>query len=241
MRATRVFKHAADVFLVVATLACSQVPTALAQNTQTVETHIGKLGFELGVPTKATVQKLYDDMDFQRAIQCYLWGIPIVGMEEFKQAEQENAGARSGDIVIYDDYRSKGVILTANATTPYISSVINLAEHGPVVIDYPAGATAGLVDDWWDRPITDMGMPGPDKGQGAKFLFVGPGQEPPQAEGYRVFHSRTLSAWFAYRILDTDPDKAKVLLAGVRESTPTASAIIHPSTACSSSSRRANC
>jgi hypothetical protein len=59
------------------------------------------------VPTKATVEKLYDDMDFERAIQCYLWGIPIVGMEEFKQAGQENAGAKSGDIVVFDDYRSK--------------------------------------------------------------------------------------------------------------------------------------
>jgi hypothetical protein len=49
------------------------------------------------------------------------------------------------------------VILTANVTTPYISSFINLAERGPVVIDYPAGATAGLVDDWWDRAWTPAG------------------------------------------------------------------------------------
>jgi hypothetical protein len=85
-----------------------------------------------------------------------------------------------------------------------------------VVIDYPAGATAGLVDDWWDRPIADLGLPGPDKGQGAKFLLVGTGQEVPKSDGYRVLHSRTLSALLGYRILDTDPEKAKALLAGVR-------------------------
>jgi hypothetical protein len=32
-----------------------------------VDTRIGKLAFELGVPTEKTVAKLYDEMDFQRA------------------------------------------------------------------------------------------------------------------------------------------------------------------------------
>jgi hypothetical protein len=195
-------------------LSCLTV--ARAQNPETVNTRIGKLELEHGVPTKATVDKLYDEMDFERAVQCYLWGIPMVALEELKQAEQQNAGAKSGDIVVYDDYRSKSVILTANATTTYIGSFINLAESGPVVIEYPAGATAGLVDDWWDRPVTDLGIPGPDRGQGAKFLFVGPGQEAPQAEGYRVLHSRTLSMWFGFRVLETDPEKAKALRSGVR-------------------------
>jgi hypothetical protein len=44
---------------------------------QTVETPIGKLDFELGVPTQETVTKLYDTMDFQRACQLYLWALPI--------------------------------------------------------------------------------------------------------------------------------------------------------------------
>ena len=147
------------VLLTIVILLVLSSPASAQESRQTVDTRIGKLDFELGVPTKATVEKLYDNVDFERAVQCYLWGIPIVGMEQFKQAEQHNAGAKSGDIVVYDDYRSKSTILTANATTPYISSVINLAESGPVVIDYPAGATAGGLIDWWDRPITDLGLP----------------------------------------------------------------------------------
>jgi len=47
--------------------------------------------------------------------------------------------------------------------------------------------------DWWDRPIADVGIPGPDQGQGARFLLVGPGQEAPQVDGYRVLRSRTLN------------------------------------------------
>jgi hypothetical protein len=100
--------------------------------------------------------------------------------------------------------------------TPYIVGIIDLAENGPVVIDYPAGATAGALIDWWDRPITDVCIPGPDQGQGAKFLIVGPGQDPPNAEGYRVFRSRTFNTCFFYRVLETDPAKAKALRTAVR-------------------------
>jgi hypothetical protein len=39
---------------------------------QTIDTRIGKLDFELGVPTQRTATKLFDEMDFQRAVQCYL-------------------------------------------------------------------------------------------------------------------------------------------------------------------------
>lgn len=197
-------------------LTTKRTPVSAQEAEQSVETKIGTLQFQHGVPTKTSVEELYDEMDFQRAVQCYLWAIPMVALEEFKQAEHQNAGSKSGDIVVYDDYRSKSVILTANATTPYITSFINLAESGPVVIDYPAGPTAGLVDDWWDRPVTDLGLPGPDKGQGTKFLFVGPAQEAPESEGYRVFHSRTLNILFGYRVLETDPEKAKALLSAVR-------------------------
>jgi hypothetical protein len=36
----------------------------------TIETRIGKLSFESGYPPAKTVQKLYDDMDFQRACRA---------------------------------------------------------------------------------------------------------------------------------------------------------------------------
>jgi hypothetical protein len=39
---------------------------------QTVDTRIGKLDFEQGVPTTETTVKLYDEMDFQRACQLHI-------------------------------------------------------------------------------------------------------------------------------------------------------------------------
>lgn len=183
---------------------------------QTIETRIGKLDFELGVPTSETAARLYDEMDFQRAVQCYLWGIPTVGMEECKQGIQRDTGARNGDMAIFKGYRNLSVFLTPNLVTTYILALIDLAESGPVVMDYPAGMTAGALLDWWDRPIVDVGIPGPDRGQGARFLFVGPGQEVPQGDGYSVFRSPTFNTLFFYRVLETDPLKANTLQTAVR-------------------------
>lgn len=45
-----------------------------------VETRIGKLSFEYGLPTIETTDKLFDELDFQRAVQAYIWGLPIVSM-----------------------------------------------------------------------------------------------------------------------------------------------------------------
>ena len=63
-------------FVALVTFVLLAVP-ALAQETE--NTRIGKLTFESGYPSKETTQKLYDEMDFQRASQAYLWGIPAVG------------------------------------------------------------------------------------------------------------------------------------------------------------------
>src|SRR5450631_4366392 len=102
---------------------------------QTIDTRIGKLDFELGVPTPETAAKLYDEMDFQRAVQCYLWGLPIVGVEQNMQGLVYDTRANSGELALYDDYNSKGTILAANNSTPYIFGFIDLAEKGPVVLD----------------------------------------------------------------------------------------------------------
>jgi hypothetical protein len=66
------------------------------------------------------VQKLYDEMDFQRAAQAYLWGIPAVGMAEWRLAHRDVFKAKNGEMLSYLDFKEKLSILTPNYTTPYI-------------------------------------------------------------------------------------------------------------------------
>lgn len=195
------------------TAATAAVLACGTTSAQTVDTRIGKIDLFEGVPAGAqTVQKLFDESDFQRASQAYVWALPLVGFAQWQADARNVFGAKDTDMVVYQSVQDKLGILTANATTPYIIGLPDLSKTGPLVIDYPAGNSAGGVGDFWQRPLTDMGETGPDAGKGGKYLIVGPGQEAPRANGYRVIHSPTVNIFVAFRALDADPAKANSLI-----------------------------
>lgn len=181
-------------------------------------TPFGKLKIDKGLPaTPAEVQKLFDELDFQQAVQAYLWALPLVSFAEWQSVHSEVFGATDHDIVLYASYADKLGILTANATTPYMMAFLNLAKSGPMVIELPAGPVAGGVGDFWQREMGAIGEMGPDKGQGAKYLIVAPGVDPPaEAGSYRILTSTTVNFFFGLRALDPDPAKAMALVKQVR-------------------------
>ena len=194
--------------------------SAAAQEGVKVKTRIGELTFSHdfvnGIPLEASRKKLYDELDFQRATQAYIWALGPVSMMQWQKEAAEKFGATDYDVVSYKGYRQKLGIMTPNATTPYLCAFANLAETGPLVIEIPAGPTAGLINDFWHRTITDMGLTGPEKGEQVKVLVLGPGQEVDDAEGHRVVKSSTFGIFWATRILDQDPDNEKRILAGIQ-------------------------
>jgi len=178
----------------------------------TVKTRIGTLEFEKGFPTNETVEKLYEEMDFQRAVQAYLWGLPMVEMAEWQKAQKDIFKAGPNDFVTYLDFTQKLGILTANATTPYMMAFPNLKETGPMVFEIPAGPTAGGLLDFWERPFSDLGQTGPDKGKGAKYLILGPGHEKMSPEGYIVVRSPHWNVFLGHRVLHPDTATADKIM-----------------------------
>ena len=68
-----------------------------------------------------------------------------------------------------------------------------------MVVETPPQAL-GVFDDMWWRWIIDFGLPGPDRGEGGRFLLVGPGYDGPLPDsGYHVGHSRTTRAFLLGR------------------------------------------
>src|SRR5260370_38089847 len=104
--------------------------TTATTRVQTVDTRIGKLEFEQGVPTLPTVKNLYDQMDFQRAGQLFLWAMPLVQVGNLEVTLQGTAGAQSGDLGIYLG-NEQSVFLTPNATTPYAVGYLNFSNTEP--------------------------------------------------------------------------------------------------------------
>jgi hypothetical protein len=173
-----------------------------------VETHIGKLEFINGYPSDASVEKLYDEMDFQWAVQAYLWGLPMVEMAEWQKAQKDIFKAGPNDFVTYLDFKQKLGILTANATTPYMMALPNQQQTGPMVFEIPPGPTAGGLLDFWQRPFSDLGQTGPDKGEGAKYLILGPGDPEMNREGYIIVRSTHWNVFLGHRVLHPDPEMA---------------------------------
>ena len=182
---------------------------------ETINSRIGPLsfthGFTTGYPTDETIAKLYDEMDFQRAVQAYLWSVPLVSMAQWRRSHEDELGAENGQIVFVESYADKIGGLTYNATTPYVLPFIDLAD-GPWVLEMPGpeGSVRGAAHDMWQIGITQITEPG-------KYIFVGPGQEAPQAEGHKVFTSPTNGILLGIRLMPEDRDTRMGLLEQVKD------------------------
>jgi len=173
-----------------------------------INTRLGKIEMDSGYPSQESIATLIDELDYQRACQAYIWGLPIVGLAAWQKAQREVFNVRDGQLVSFIGFEEKLGIMTPNFGTPYICCVGDLEKSGPLVYEIPKGLMAGMVMDSWQRSLSDVGVIGPDKCQGGKYLFVGPGQEAPQAEGYFIIHSPTYSVFFGLRLLDADVERA---------------------------------
>lgn len=192
---------------------------AVAQELPTngsIESRLGKVELKNGYPTEATAKKIFDDIDFQRACQAYLWALPMMGMVQWQAEQRDKFSAGNLDFVDYLTFTDKLGLLTANATTPYLMAFPNVEETGPLVLEIPAGPTAGGFTDFWQRPVSDTGQTGPDKGKGGKYLILGPDEPDMQPEGYRVFRSPTVNVFIGQRVLEPDKEKALALMAAIR-------------------------
>jgi hypothetical protein len=145
---------------------------------ETVETRLGTLEFDDGAPSEETAALLYDNLDFQNAVQAYLRGIRGASLVALRRGFQ-SVGVEDNSFTLFSELMdSASVFLTANCDTIYFWGFIDLS-NGPMVIDMPPlGAPSGLlgtIDDMWFRWVTDLGLPGPDRGAGGRYLIVGPG------------------------------------------------------------------
>jgi hypothetical protein len=170
-----------------------------------VETRLGTLKFFDGFPDKATAEKLLDNLDFQRAVQAYLLAIPAVS-----QVADRNAcltlGPANKTIPIWEQLvDSRTVGLTFNDNTVYSWGWLNLKD-GPLVVEVPP-KVLGAIDDIWFRWVIDVGITGPDKGKGGKYLLLPPGYKGKVPDGYYVVHSPTYNLWIPWRsfLVDGDP------------------------------------
>lgn len=174
-----------------------------------VETRLGTLRFFDGFPDAETTQILYDNLDFQRAVQAYMLALPAVNMAGLREGLLTLGPANTTIPTFETMMDSRSIYLTANANTAYTWIWIDLTE-GPLVAEVPPG-TLGMVDDFWFRYVTDIGMLGPDKGAGGTYLLVPPGYEGELPDGYLVVEVPTYESILVWRNFPVDGDIAPTI------------------------------
>jgi len=160
------------------------------------------------VPHDATVQKVYDNLDFQRGVQAFLTAMPAASALAIRKGIRSFGPDNQTVLIAETLFDSRSLFLTPNTESVYAQAWIDL-KNGPIVIESPPN-TLGILDDFWFHYVTDLGNAGPDKGQGGKFLILPPGYKGDVPQGYHVFKSRTFGHWFITRgfLVNGDPKPA---------------------------------
>jgi hypothetical protein len=164
-----------------------------------VETSIGTLKFFDGVPTDDTVKTVYDNLDRMRGVQVFLDTLPGASMYRLRAGNKKIGVDKSNKVSIFSKLLdSKSLYLTGNTSTLYQHAFLDTEIDGPTVIEIPPGML-GVINDSWFRYVADLGVIGPDKGKGGKYLVLPPGYKGNVPSGYFVVRPKTLWSWFMVR------------------------------------------
>lgn len=170
---------------------------------------LAKLKFPGGYPATESSARLFDELDFQRAVQVYLWALPAMNIDAMRQGSEAAFGAGNHILPVWKDrLNTRTKVTTPNSDVVYAMSYLDLKD-GPVVVEVPP-KLQGMFDDFWHRPIADVGFVGPDKGEGGKYLLLPPGYQGEEPEGYFTFRSPTYRVFLFWRgfLVDGKTDEA---------------------------------
>jgi len=164
-------------------------------------------------PSDQTTQLLTDELLFQRATQTYLWAMPLLNTMGMKEGSERIFGAGYHVLPIWKQrLDAKTLITTPNSDVIYALSYVDLGVDGPLVFEAPP-RLQGILLDFWQRPIPidggtffgDVGLPGPDAGNGGKFLLLPPGYSGDVPDGHYVCRSGTNNVFIFLRAFYDDP------------------------------------
>ena len=162
---------------------------------------IGTLEYKGGFPSQSTIDRAFDQLDRQRATQAYLEFMPMTSVQSIFDSHIRDNGMMAGDVGVYIEQgagKASTIGLTYNTESIYASAFTDLKKDGPTVVETPPNVL-GVVDDGWQRWLTDLGNAGPDKGKGGKYLLLPPGYEGDIPEGYFIVECPTYRNWVMVR------------------------------------------
>jgi hypothetical protein len=171
----------------------------------TIPSPFGDLRFFDGVPLPETAATAYDALDLMRGIEVFLNAVPGAPLVAFRKGLRVAGVVSARQIGITEPRAtSKALYLTPNTETTYGVTMLDLKAWGPTVIEAPPQSLC-VVDDFWFRYVADMGIAGPDRGAGGKYLFLPPGHDGDVPDGYFTYRTPTFTNFVVLRALGGVP------------------------------------
>ena len=117
----------------------TEVPPGVATPDK-LETSLGTLTSVDGVPDAETTQKVYDNLDLNRATEAFLNGLPIASLYAMEKG-LGGFGPANTTVVLFEELMdSKALWLTPNTVSVYMGSWLELGDE-PMVIETPPDVT----------------------------------------------------------------------------------------------------
>ena len=181
----------------------ADVPESITTPDVVETNYVGKLSFVDAFPTDETVTKIYDFLDTSRAVELFLNATPVTSMYAMLNGHVEIGFEPNHTVGITESLmNARSLWLTPNTTTPYTMAIVDVKE-GPVVLEIGT-PVLGLLNDAFFRYVSDIGVPGPDKGKGGKYLIVGPDYEGDLPEADFVINTSAYRHWLLMRLAVQD-------------------------------------
>ena len=176
----------------------ANVPESVVTPDRVQSDYLGDLDFFDGFPKDTTVEKSYKFLDVMHAVLLFELGMPTSSMYAMLHGHRQIGVKPNYSIGVTEQLMdARSLWLTPNTTTPYIHAEIDV-RNGPVVIEV-GSPVIGILDDAWFRYVGDIGLGGPDKGKGGKYLVVGHDYDGAIPQGYFVLKTNTYRHWLLIR------------------------------------------
>jgi hypothetical protein len=183
----------------------ADVPDSLITPDAAQSKYLGELTFVDGFPTDETIKKSYDFLDTSRAVQLFESGMATASMYAMLHGHKQIGFTANKTIGITEQLmNARTLFLTPQTTTPYVTTEVDV-KNGPVVIELSV-PVIGILDDAYFKYVGDLGLGGPDRGKGGKYLVVGPDYKGDIPKGYFVLKTNTYRHWLLMRVV-AKPDQ----------------------------------
>mgnify|MGYP005989726341 CR=1 FL=1 len=179
----------------------ADVPKSIITPNQVESKYLGELTYTDGAPSLESHTKARDFVDTADAVRVFLSGIPIASIQGLLLGHESVGMKPNKTIGISENMlNANSIWLTANTTTPYVTSEIDV-KNGPVVLEV-ATPILGLLDNAAFKFTSRVGVTHEqDRGKGGKYFFYHHSYKKELPKGYIYVETEGYQHWLLVRII----------------------------------------